>query len=492
MNNTLNGIIDEFSGQRIIVIGDLMLDVYLKGNCSRLTPDAPVPVVNVLETVTVPGGAANTAANLAYLGAAVTFCTVTGKDEDEKNIRLILESKQVACLFITDQTRETIVKTRVMAGQQLITRFDKGTENEITADAENRLITMLSNTIGNVDAIIVSDYEKGVLTPRVIDALNDLNAVHNKFLAVDARRPEKYSCLSPGLIKPNYAEAAKLLQLCERPTDRIEQIMELGDALYSKTNAAITALTLDEDGAVIFEKHQPVYQAKAPKVNNPHVSGAGDAYISAFLLSLLSGGTAGQSAEIAAVAAMIAIGKCDTAHCLQQELVAAMLCRDKQLHSLKDLQYLCEMYRQQGKKIVFTNGCFDILHSGHVTYLNQASSLGDVLIVGINKDDSIARLKGPTRPINQLQDRMAVLAALGGVTHIIAFGDARDDTPAGLINVIQPDIFVKGGDYAQQQLPEAGLVEALGGKVMILPLLPDRSTTRIISQIHNKPVLKLA
>ncbi|UYQ94092.1 D-glycero-beta-D-manno-heptose 1-phosphate adenylyltransferase [Chitinophaga horti] len=492
MNSSVYQIIDNFRAQRILVIGDLMLDVYLKGSSSRLSPEAPVPVVNIHDTTIVPGGAANTAANLSYLGAQVTCCCIVGNDADGCTARTLLTDKKVQCSFVIDGERQTIVKTRVMAGRQLITRYDKGQEDIPSEDTQQRLIALLPQLMEQADAVIIADYEKGVLSPAVINAIAAANVRLKRFIAVDARQPEKYKVLQPDLLKPNYYEATKLLGLPATNTRRAAQVMEHGKTLYARTRARITALTLDEEGAVIFDRHKPVYQSVPRPVNNPQVSGAGDVYISAFSLSVLSGGSHAEAAEIAAMAAMVAIEKCDTAHCLQQELIAAFLCGDKHLTTTKDLQHLCDMYRQQGRRIVFTNGCFDILHSGHVSYLNQASELGDVLIVGINNDESIARLKGPTRPINRLADRIAVLAALAGVTHIISFGDAADDTPKHLIEIIKPAVFVKGGDYTQEQLPEAPLVKELGGKVVILPLVPGRSTTRIISRIHKKPVLKLA
>jgi len=266
----------------------------------------------------------------------------------------------------------------------------------------------------------------------------------------------------------------------------------MGADIYSRTGAAIAAVTLDEEGAVIFNGNQPVYCCSAYPVATPNVSGAGDAYISAFTLACLSGADMPAAAELAAAAAAIAIGKQHTACCSWEELNAYLSVNDKYVTDLGQLQHLSAMYKAQGKKIVFTNGCFDILHSGHVNYLGRARELGHVLMVGINTDESIRRIKGSDRPINTLQDRMEVLAAMGAVNHIIPFGNTEDDTPAPLIQVIQPHIFAKGGDYTKESLPEAGLVEQLGGEVILLPLLPGHSTSMIIRRIHTKPVLKLA
>jgi D-beta-D-heptose 7-phosphate kinase/D-beta-D-heptose 1-phosphate adenosyltransferase len=485
-------LIAKFLQPTVLVIGDAILDVYLKGASTRLTPEAPVPVVDIASRTTSLGGGANTAVNTKYLGAQVTFCSVSGQDEDGARAASLLAAAGITGRVLQCPDRETIVKTRVMAGNQLLTRYDCGTESNISGETEKAFIRLLQEEFPRHDAIIIADYCKGLITPAVITALQTLSRRHKKFIAVDSRRLECFKSLSPSLVKPNYHEAVQLLGLHVQQHCRAQQINNLGADIYSRTGAAVAAVTLDEEGAVIFEGNQPVYYCGAHPVTSPNVSGAGDAYISAFTLGCLAGADTTIAAELAAAAAAIAIGKQQTACCTWEELNAYLSVNDKYITDLGQLEHVAAMYKAQGKKIVFTNGCFDILHSGHVSYLGRARELGHVLMVGINTDESIRRIKGSDRPINTLHDRMEVLAALGAVNHIIPFGSIEDDTPVPLIQVIQPHIFAKGGDYTKESLPEAGLVEQLGGEVILLPLLPGRSTSMIIRRIHTKPVLKLA
>lgn len=485
-------LIAKFLHPSVLVVGDLMLDVYLKGASTRLTPEAPVPVVDIASRTTSLGGGANAAVNVKCLGAGVSFCSVSGKDEDGARARALLESTGINGKVLQCPGRETIVKTRVMAGHQLLTRYDCGTESDISGETEQAFIRLLRQEFPKHDAVIIADYCKGLITPAVIAELQTLNRRYKKFIAVDSRRLECFKSLSPSLVKPNYNEAAQLLGLHVQQHCRAQQINNLGAEIFARTGAAITAVTLDEEGAVIFDGNEPVYYCGAHPVASPNVSGAGDAYTSAFTLACLSGANVAEAAELAATAAAIAIGKNSTACCSWEELNACLSVNDKYITDLGQLQHIAAMYKAQGKKIVFTNGCFDILHSGHVNYLGRARELGHVLMVGINTDESIRRIKGEDRPINTLHDRMEVLAAMGAVSHVIPFGSTEDDTPAPLIQVIQPHIFAKGGDYTKESLPEAGLVEQLGGEIILLPLLPGRSTSLIIRRIHTKPVLKLA
>lgn len=485
-------LIKDFTKSSVLVIGDLMIDTYLKGASTRLTPEAPVPVVDISSCVSVLGGGANTAANLRQLGANVTFTGIMGSDHAGELAASLLEDAGIRNKVIVCNTRATIVKTRVIAGQQLLTRYDEGTELPLDANCEQELIALLEEEVLQHDAIVVADYNKGLITPAVISALERLNSRYKKFIAVDAKHLGQFRQLRPSLVKPNYPEIMQLLQVENMPVNRVQELQEKGTAVFAATGAAITALTLDEDGALIFTGDKLLCHMAAPKVKQPNVSGAGDTYISAFTLACLAGAAPATAAEIAGAAAAVAIGKSNTAYCKHAELLAYFSMKDKYISDLRQLECVCDMYRAQGKKIVFTNGCFDILHSGHVSYLNRAGELGDVLIVGINTDDSIRRLKGPERPINSLSDRMQVLAGLGVVTHIVAFGSKENDTPESLIRVVKPHFFVKGGDYNRESLPEAAIVEKLGGEVILLPLVKGRSTSLIIRRIYTNPVLKVS
>jgi D-beta-D-heptose 7-phosphate kinase/D-beta-D-heptose 1-phosphate adenosyltransferase len=473
-------IIRSFVEPAVLVLGDVMIDTYLRGASTRLSPEAPVPVVDISSHTSVLGGGANAAANLRHLGANVTFVSLAGDDHSAKLAGELL------------QKEGTITKTRVIAGQQLLTRYDEGTELELDEDCERQIITVLEQQLPLHDALLIADYNKGLITPGIIAAIERLIRTHRKFVAVDAKRLDRYKGLQPDVVKPNYKEMNALLGLPEQQSGKARQLEDMGIEIFNITGAKITAVTLDEEGALIFQQDKLLCHTAARPVNNPNVTGAGDTYISAFTLSCLSEATPATAAEIAGAAAAVAIGKNNTAHCKHGELVAYFSMKDKYIRDLEELDALCNMYRAQGRKIVFTNGCFDILHSGHVSYLERAASLGDVLIVGVNTDESIKRLKGSERPINNLNDRVQVLAGLGAITHLIAFGSEYHDTPEPLIRIIKPDVFAKGGDYSRESLPEAAAVEEYGGEIVLLPLVPDRSTTLIIKRIYTTPVLKVA
>ncbi len=484
-------LISQFRDFSVLVIGDLILDIYLQGASTRLTREGPVPIVDIQNRAVVLGGSANAATNVKKLGARVTFCSLTGKDENGDMAISLLKNLDINSLVLQDVNRTTIVKTRVVSGNQLLLRYDVGSEQCIPPELEESFIELLRQQYPKHDAIIITDYNKGLITPAVLDVLEALQNEERKLLAVDSKRLPYFRRLSPSLVKPNYEEVVHLLNLDIKRLNnlnRTQQINQLGTELFNRTGAAISAVTLDSEGATIFSGTELCYRCYGHQVAVPQVAGAGDTYISAFTLSLLAGAKISEAAEISAAAAAVAISKNITASCTYQELDAYLSTNEKYIADLEQLEHLVAMYRAQGKKVVFTNGCFDILHSGHVIYLNRARELGHVLIVGINTDESIKRLKGSNRPINGLNDRIAVLAGLGAVNHIVSFGREEDDTARSLIQLIRPDVFAKGADYTKESLPEAALLEQLGGEVTLLPLLPDRSTTLILDRIHNKYV----
>ncbi|WP_291912437.1 D-glycero-beta-D-manno-heptose 1-phosphate adenylyltransferase [Chitinophaga sp. CB10] len=474
-----------FKGKKVLVLGDVMLDVYMKGVSTRLCPDATAPVLEVENCEYAPGGGANTAINLAALGANVTCVGIAGEDEDAARLREILFTKEVNAFFFTPENRRTICKTRLMAGGQLIARFDTGTEELISPATARQIIQQLEMLYPQFDAIVVADYRKGLFTSGVIAALQRLQRQHQRLLVVDAKNLSLYKKLHPTLVKPNSKEIAALLNVSLKPGDRLRKLREMGSEIHAVTNASITAVTLDEDGALIFLGDQLVSYTPAEKVHHPHVSGAGDTYISAFTLALLGNATAETAAAFACRAAAIAVSRPGTATCAIDDILASTVAHGKLITGMDTLEKLAALYHSSGQRIVFTNGCFDILHSGHVNYLRRAAALGDVLIVGINTDDSIRRIKGSERPVNSLAERMQVLAGLSVVQHVIPFGSEEDDTPVNLIRAVRPHLFVKGGDYNMKDLPEAPVVEALGGSVMLLPLTAGRSTSAIIRKINE-------
>jgi D-beta-D-heptose 7-phosphate kinase/D-beta-D-heptose 1-phosphate adenosyltransferase len=269
---------------------------------------------------------------------------------------------------------------------------------------------------------------------------------------------------------------------------RAEILAAQSRRIFRLTRAHIAAITLDSEGALVLERKRQPYRTYAQPVQRPHVAGAGDTFISAMTLALAVGAQTAAAAELASAAATIVVSKETTAVCSLQELKDKITPTNKHLKRLDQIAAQVEGHRRKGERIVFTNGCFDIIHSGHIQYLNRAKSLGDILVVGVNSDGSVKRLKGQSRPINSLDDRIQVLAALSCIDYVASFDE---DTPWKLINALRPDVFVKGGDYSLHTLPEAPLVEALGGKVQILPYIEDHSTTSIIERIRSQHIIRV-
>ncbi|WP_207420573.1 D-glycero-beta-D-manno-heptose 1-phosphate adenylyltransferase [Desertivirga brevis] len=491
MKSSYQHIINNFNNSKVLVIGDVILDAYLKGDSTRLSPEAPVPVVNVLTKEEAVGGAANIALNLCALGADVTFLSAVGSDEEGQRAIDILSGKGIGTDYIVkEEGRRTTVKTRVMAKAQILARFDQGTQHPILLDTQMKLEKVLLERYDDFDAVVIGDYYQGILTPYIVSVLQKLQEVSQKLLSVDSKELTAFAKLRPTLVKPNYFEAMKLAGLDFIPSNRVRQAETTGKILHEKTGAEIIALSLDAEGALIFEDGDLSYRADAYNVPAPNVVGAGDTFISAFTLSLINSADIGSATELAIAAATVAIQKEDTAPCYNSELKAFFTSNSKLVSDAAELQQITEVYRSQGKKVVFTNGCFDILHSGHVSYLNRSKELGDVLIVALNCDESVQRLKGPDRPINPLDDRIEVLSGLSAIDHVVSFGHQNEDSPVELIKAARPDIYAKGGDYTKETLPEASLVEELGGKIEFVSFVPDHSTTRIIHRINNGGQLK--
>jgi D-beta-D-heptose 7-phosphate kinase/D-beta-D-heptose 1-phosphate adenosyltransferase len=484
MGRFLLSSLDAFNQLRVLVIGEAMLDSYLDGYTRRVCREAPVPVVDVLSRHDVPGGGANAAVNAALLGAEVTFLSVVGEDEEGERIGSALAKSGVNVDgLLRERGRRTLVKQRVLAGGQILLRLDTGTPDDLESASEARLCVHLRDAWAEADAVIVSDYGYGVLTERVIDEIRALHAATGSVLVVDGKDLRRLARTRPTAVKPNYAEAASLLGLDVRHGDaRVEQIAAHQDDLLAVTGARIAAITLDASGALVFEAGQPPYRTYTRPSPDANATGAGDTFVSAFALALASGTSTPACADLASSAATITLARSGTTACSAAELRLHLATQDKLL-AVDDLAVLADNLRRAGKRLVFTNGCFDILHRGHVTLLSRAKALGDALIVGLNADESVRRLKGPTRPINGAADRAEVLAALSCVDHIVEF---TEDTPERLIEIVRPDVYVKGGDYTCATLPEAPLMQRLGGEVRLLPYLADFSTTGIIARIGER------
>lgn len=480
-------IVRRFSRQRVLAIGDAMLDSYLEGTATRLCKEGPVPVVRKDTAEHAPGGAANSAANLAALGADVMLVALVGTDAAGRDLRVALRAAGVDDgWLVEDPAIETVHKTRVIANGQYLVRFDEGQTRGCSPEARDRLRANIAAAHARCDAIVVADYGYGVAGQDVIETLRGLQAGAHRPLAVDAREIGRFRLAGATIVTPNYQEACLAAELRDgrgepgAPVD-LAAAEEAGRALLQRIDAEYAAITLAGDGVLLLDRagrvaHLPVH----PVVHAGDV-GAGDTFTAALALALAAGAGVEQAARLGIDAAGIAITKRRTAVVHQAELLRRVSLDDQaSTLSRKELAARMEADRFAGKRIVFTNGVFDILHAGHVQLLRRARALGDVLVVGVNSDASTRRLKGPTRPINHERDRAALVNALDGVDHVIVFAE---DSPTDLMRAIRPHVHVKGGDYVAELLPEAAVAEEIGAEVVILPFEEGRSTTNVIDRI---------
>lgn len=458
---------------RVLVVGDVILDEWLTGNAERLCREAPAPVVAVDTRTTAPGGAANTAMNLAALGAEVRMVSAVGADGSGTELLAALGEAGVDTSGIAvEHGRRTTAKRRVVAGEQVLVRLDDG-------DRDQPPLAEIPGLAENWDAIVVCDYGTGLLTAPVLDAIR---RTRPPLVVVDAHDPARWARLRPDLVTPNAEETAAVLGRPIPPGDQVRFLDEHRGTLLTRTGAHAAVVTLDRDGAVLLDGARPVHRTWARPVPDNHTAGAGDTFCAALTVARCGGLPSVVAVELAQAAADVVVHRPETAVCTVTDLAERLGGHGGPVDHDRLAEIVAE-HRTAGRRIVFTNGCFDVLHRGHVNYLNEAKRLGDVLIVAINSDDSVARLKGADRPVNGVADRAAVLAGLSCVDHLTIFDE---DTPATLLSRLRPDIYAKGGDHRAELLTEARVVDEYGGEVRILSYLPDRSTSAMIERIRGE------
>ncbi|SDJ34161.1 D-glycero-beta-D-manno-heptose 1-phosphate adenylyltransferase [Nonomuraea jiangxiensis] len=463
----------------VVVVGDVMLDSWLLGSAKRLAQEAPVPVMSLEATEDAPGGAANTAANLVALGAHVRLVGAVGDDACGDELVRSLRLRGVETDLLTVPGRRTSHKWRLVASGQLTARYDEEDLDVLSGQAERELLERLTAALPGADVVVACDYGGGVFTPAVRRALTGL-----PLLVVDAHAVAPWRESGPAAVLPNYAEVVRLLGHVDGNADRLAYLTSRSDRLLELTGARIVVTTLDGEGTLLHRSGRPPYRTYAQPAPHHMATGAGDTYTAAFALWLAGGATPEEAAEAGQAAAGVVVRRQGTAVCTRYELLRALRRQEGAVQTAERLAQLLDEHRRRGERVVFTNGCFDVLHRGHVTYLEQAGQLGDVLVVAVNSDASVARLKGPGRPVNPCEDRMSVLAALNDVDYVTEF---EEDTPERLLRMIRPELYVKGGDYTPEMLAEAPLVRSLGGEVRVLGYLPDRSTTAIIGRLRSLP-----
>ena len=463
----------EFEAARIIVIGDVMLDRYWSGQASRISPEAPVPVVKVRSIEDRIGGAGNVALNIAKLGGKVTLLGVVGDDAESEIIRQLLEAEGVDCDFVVEKSLRSICKLRVMAQHQQLIRLDfEDTPIKFDRDALKKAFV---RHFQENNVVVFSDYGKGTLTDISTYIIAAKQA--GVKVLVDPKGVD-YQCYAEAdVITPNLAELQAVVGACENE----QHLIEKGRELLTRFQIPALLLTRGEAGMTLIQSDQ-VYSLPAQAKDVFDVTGAGDTVIAVMALGVSLEMPLSESMYLANLAGGIVVGKLGTSTVSLQELTRAMHGDRDSLYGIVSVEELVKLFaraKAHDEKIIMTNGCFDLLHAGHVTYLEQAKALGDRLCVAVNSDASVKQLKGESRPINGLQERMTVLAALACVDWVVAFSE---ETPERLYCSLLPDVIVKGGDYSPGQVAGGDCVIKAGGEVKILQFVDGQSTTSMINK----------
>jgi len=497
----LNTLLDKLAGWRpfkALVVGDFMLDQLVYGDAERLSPDAPVPVLHAKRTEDRPGGSANVCLNLAALGANVETFGVTGDDEEANRLRAALDSAGVgAAGLIRDPSRPTTVKRSIIGlaqhrHPQKMFRIDMESREPLPEAILDLLLERFDVALDGADVVCIEDYNKGVCCPRLCAEIIKRSKAAGIEVLVDPAAIDDYTRYTGATaITPNRTEAELALgktTASDDPNVTTSMALELLESLQLDT----VVLTLDKDGALVVERPEP--GAAAEPITVPtlarevyDVTGAGDMVLAALAAARANGIAWPDAARLANLGAglvveMFGIEPIPLARLRHAALMASARIQGK-VRTAEEAQVELEAHRKDGKKVVFTNGCFDILHAGHIALLRSAKALGDVLVIGLNTDDSVKRLKGPTRPLHDQDDRATVLSELESVGLVVLFDE---DTPIDLIHALRPDVLVKGEDYQKHEVVGHDAVESWGGTVELVPLLAGRSTTSAIERAQAR------
>ncbi|HJP35392.1 MAG TPA: bifunctional D-glycero-beta-D-manno-heptose-7-phosphate kinase/D-glycero-beta-D-manno-heptose 1-phosphate adenylyltransferase HldE [Gammaproteobacteria bacterium] len=460
---------------RVLVVGDVMLDRYWEGKTHRISPEAPVPVVTVRRESEKVGGAGNVAANVVALGAEVDLIGGTGADAASERLQELCESSGISAHFIRDESGETTVKLRVLSQHQQLLRLDFEAERPLHDAA--RVERLFLQKLPDADIVVLSDYGKGFVAdaPTLIAATR----AAGKRVIVDPKSNDFSRYAGASMVTPNFAEFEACVGHCRGEGE----ILERGISLCEKNDIAALLVTRGERGMTLVSPGSAPITLKAEARDVFDVTGAGDTVCAVVATFLTAGAELAEAVLYANEAAGIAVGKLGTATVSVDELeraLAASASRTAGVVTVAELLHRLAEARTAGERIVMTNGCFDIVHAGHVAYLEQAKALGTRLIVALNSDASISRLKGSQRPIHRLKDRMAVVGALSAVDWVVSFDE---DDPRVLVESIRPDVLVKGGDYEVDDIVGGKSVLDAGGEVLVLPIVEGMSTTAIIQKI---------
>lgn len=468
---------DEDGRPCILVVGDVMIDRYIAGETSRISPEAPVPIVRAEFEDCRPGGAANVAANLSALGAATRLLTVCGDDASGNDLANLMADHRVELIAIPDLGQRTTQKIRLISDGQQIARIDY--DGAVSEAARAELAQCFEESLEGVSAVVFSDYDKGTLA----DLPEFLGLCRRRGIRafVDPKTADAARYKDAFLLKPNKREFHALFGACSD-----ESIVEQAQIALSSLNLEYLVVTRGAKGIVVVSRGGELVQQPTEALEVFDVTGAGDTIMAALVMGFVEGLPIDIAVDRANVAASIAISRPGTHVVSHRDLEERMRQRNKPKTKVVSLQQLISRtaaQRGSGSRLVFTNGCFDILHAGHVRLLSYAKQHGDILVVGLNSDQSVRRLKGEQRPIHCLADRADLLSEMASVDYVVAF---EEDTPLKLIENLLPDVLVKGGDYTVETIVGADLVRQNGGTVVIAPTLAGRSTTAIIEMLSNE------
>lgn len=482
----LNTIKAGFHNRPVLVIGDLILDIYYRGKVHRISPEAPVPIVHLQGESWSGGGAANVALNLSGLGLSVKLAGLVGQDNEKDKLFNVLKNNGIDTnAVITAKIWQTISKTRIMADNHLMLRLDREVAVRCTSEELSFLAEAVEAAINErPSAIVLSDYAKGVLTEALCRRVIALAREKNIPVLVDPKGRDYSKYAGATLISPNRSELATAV---DRSSDDLDILMQAGRELRRSLDLPHLLVTLSEQGiALIQEEGLHYYPATAKEVYD--VSGAGDTVIAVMASGIVGGLNLQDTIHLANIAAGIVVARVGIYPITTGDLIKAIsqeqgLEQSEKICQPENLLLKVEQWRQKGQRIVFTNGCFDLLHAGHVTYLEDARRYGDRLIVGLNTDRSVRELKGPARPVIREQDRARVLAALSAVDAVVLFDES---TPLTLIKNLRPEVLAKGADYTEDHVVGSEFIKSNGGRVVLIPLMEGRSSSAIIDGVKKQ------
>ena len=464
---------------KILVIGDLMIDHYLWGSSDRVSPEAPVQIVNIESENTVLGGAGNVINNLSALGATVDVISVIGNCKVSDEMKQLLNKINIDTNYLIIQDNRTpSKKTRIIAAQQQVVRYDKESNENIDISSEQDILNKFLEIVNNYECILLSDYGKGVLTKTLTQSLIKISNKHNKKILVDPKGTDYSKYKGAYLLTPNKKEASEATKINIRDDHSLLQAITKLNLEYDLTASIIT---LSEKGIAVFDNKFRIHPTITREVFD--VTGAGDTVLASLGFALACECAIDEAIKFSNLAAGVVVGKIGSSTATFNEIIEYessinKSSSDTHIKTLSEITALCDDLKSRDKKIVFTNGCFDILHTGHICYLETAKNYGDILIVGLNSSRSVSNLKGLTRPINSELDRALLLAALESVDYVVIFDE---DTPYKLIEALKPHVLVKGGDYKGKTVIGEDIVDEL----RLVEFVNNKSTTNLIQKIKK-------